>query len=109
MFTREIIRNAVHFWERARVIFNVLMLGYVLFRFGAAIARMPGNLWSELLAVVVFANVVFSAAYLADLPLQATDYQHMWRTFGRPVLWLLLASIAAALVDITLTLLLNAT
>ena len=109
MLARATLQNAAHYWERARVLFNVVVLGYALFRFGAAIARMPGNLWSELVAVAVFANVVFSAAYLADLPLQTTDYQHMWRTFGRPVLWLLLTSIAIALVDITLTLLLNAT
>ena len=109
MLSRETFLDAAQFWERARVLFNVLVLGYVLFRFGAAITRMPGNLWSDLVAVAVFANVVFSAAYLADLPLQATDYQHMWRRFGRPVLWLLLTSIAVALVDITLTLLLDAT
>ena len=84
------------------MLFNVVLLAYVLVRFGAALSAVPHKLWTEVLMVAVFANIVYCAAYPIDLILFATDYRHMWRTVGRPLLWLALMAACLALVRITL-------
>ena len=102
MFSREALAGAFRFWERARVLFNVVLLAYVLVRFGGALAALPHKLWTEVAAVAVFTNIVYCAAYPIDLVLQATDYRHMWQTIGRPVLWLAMLALCLALARIAL-------
>ena len=107
MFSREAIANALGFWERARVLFNVVLLAYVLVQFWPALSALPHKLWTEIAAVALFANITYCAAYPIDLILQATDYRYMWQTAGRPLLWLLLLAASLMLTRITLMFLLR--
>ena len=107
MFSRAAIWDALKFWERARVLFNVILLAYVLFRFGAALSALPHRLWSEVVAVGVFANIVYCAVYPLDLVLQSTSYRHMWCSFGRYAALFFNVSLGIALARVTLTYLLQ--
>ena len=107
MFSRQAIANALGFWERARVLFNVVLLAYVLVQFWPALLALPHKLWTEIAALTLVANVVYCAAYPIDLILQATDYRYMWQTAGRPLLWLGLTAASLMLARIVLMFLLR--
>ncbi len=107
IFAREAIVDAVRFWERARVPFNVILLAYGLFHFSTAFAVLPASLWAEAVAVMLFANLLYSVVYVPDLILLATDYRHLWRVAGRPFAWLAITVAGTTLVRITLLFMLH--
>lgn len=102
MFSREVIITAIGLWERARVLFNVVLLAYVLARFGDALSALPNRLWPEIIFLAAVANILFCIAYPIDIVAQATDYRYMWQTAGRPTLWVALLLLIGALVHISL-------
>ena len=107
IFSREAIVDALGFWERARVPFNVILLTYGLFHFSEAFAVMPGALWAEVVAVALFANLFYCVVYLPDVLLLATDYRHLWRVVGRPFAWLAITAAGTTLARVTLSFMLR--
>ena len=87
LISRETISDALRYWERGRVLFNIVLLAFVLYQFGGILPALPMTLWLELIAAAGVANVVYCAAYPVDLLIQASDYRHLGRTVGRPLLW----------------------
>ena len=102
MFSREAIVTALDLWERARVLFNIILLAYVLARFGGALSAIPHSLWPEIIALAAAANIIYCIAYPIDIVTQSTIYRHMWQTVGRPALWIVLLALNLALVHIAL-------
>lgn len=98
MFSRHAIFATFSVWERARVLFNIILFAYVLARFSSAISAMPQKLWSEIFTVAVVANFFYCIAYPIDFITNATDYRHMWQTIGRPALWIALLLLDVAFV-----------
>ena len=107
VLSREAISDALRWWERARVHFNVELLAYVLYQFGGLLPALPTTLWLELIAAAAFANVLYCVAYPVDLLVMASDYRHLWRTAGRPLLWLAGTTLALVLVHLALLTLLK--
>ena len=107
IFTRAAIGDALGFWERARVPFNIILLAYGLFYFSGAFSVMPGSLWGEVVAVAMFANLFYCVVYVPDMILQATDYRHLWRIVGRPCTWLAVTAAGTTLARVTLSFMLG--
>ena len=89
---RGILSDAIAYWEPRRIPYNLVLTGVVLAwvlvtwpHFRPAI-----TLQSALFLIIsaTMANVCYCAAYLADVPLQYSFFQAVWRRW-RWVLWLL--------------------
>lgn len=88
---REAASNAIAFWERARIGYNLVLAGVV---FGYFIVGLPlsKSLFSIDLALGLFilavlANVAFCAAYPVDIFAQMSSFNSAWRR----VRWVVLA------------------
>jgi hypothetical protein len=83
---REMATDALRYWELRRIAYNLLLVAIVLVYF---LAHWPASQSSVnvdgilgLVALAVLANVVYCAAYPADLILQASHFREQrgrWR------------------------------
>ena len=96
----DILSDARHFWETGRLAFNGVL---VLVAFGWVILTWPHFARSlsipaliALSVLVVLANLCYSVAYLADIPVQYSQAQAAWRRWRWGV-WLLGTLLAVAL------------
>ena len=87
---REVIDNALCYWELRRIPYNLVLTAVVL---AWVVMTWPHfrpvvNFSSLLLLVVlaVLANVCYCAAYLVDLPLQYSSFRGRWLRW-RAALW----------------------
>ncbi|MGE5138938.1 MAG: hypothetical protein ACM3JD_05730 [Rudaea sp.] len=87
----DILRDALRYWEFHRIPYNLLLvalaLGWLIrtwphFRPALTLQSVP-----YLVVYCVLANIGYSAAYLADIPLQLSDVQPAYRRW-RWLLWL---------------------
>src|SRR5258706_12649852 len=88
----EIISDALGYWERRRVGYNLVLGAIVVGWVVLTWPRFRGALtWSSLLALfglAVLANACYCAAYLVDIPVQYSSLRVPWRR-RRGVLWAL--------------------
>jgi hypothetical protein len=88
---REILTDALRFWEWRRLFYNLALAAVVLFKFARAwpaskaILTFDGVLGLFLLAVL--ANVAYCAAYLVELLVQFSEFREPWRKW-RAILWI---------------------
>jgi hypothetical protein len=86
---REAISDAIGYWERRRLLYN---LALVLVVAGCAIAARPGSELVDfdfalsLFILAVLANIAYCAAYVVDVVLQLSSFRDAWRRMR----WLLL-------------------
>lgn len=97
---REILSNAIRYWEPRRIAYNVALALVVA---GWVVVTWPHfrGAWEfedllALLVLAVLANVCYCAAYLADIPMQYSVFQAAWRR-RRWALWLVGTLFAMAL------------
>jgi hypothetical protein len=95
---RERVTEALRFWERGRIIYNLVLFGVCC----AAILQLglPLTLFFSraILLWIVFgliANLLYCAAYPVDLLVQASDFRGLWLSRGRQVLFVAGTAIAA--------------
>jgi hypothetical protein len=99
---RALFTNALRFWEMRRLFYNLALLIVV----GAWIVATwphfrPAMTWNSLLIMSVlglFANVLYCAAYLVDIPLQSSSIGDVWRRC-RWMLWALGTILAIVLAN----------
>ncbi len=87
-----IFHDALRFWERGRIFYNLLLLAVTVFWLGimfiyAPYAGVPDMFPLTLVFFAVVANILYCAAYVVDLPAQLTPYRQTWRRW-RWLLWL---------------------
>lgn len=82
---RESLTNAIHFWERARVLYNAILLLVVI---GSFAAGYPGSktalsvdLALILFVLAVLANVAYCTAYIVDILVQMSGYRERWAKY----------------------------
>src|SRR5712692_5458229 len=89
--TREILHDAIRYWEPRRLWYNLALTAlagaWVLstwphFRHALTLQHLL-----QLLVLAALANLCYSAAYLADIPLQQSSWGVAWRQ-RRSALWL---------------------
>jgi len=88
---RDYVTDAIKFWERWRVVYNLALAAVVITHFAAgypasrAMLSLDFALGLFLLAVV--ANIAYCAAYIADIFAQASGFRELWQQYR----WLLFA------------------
>ena len=96
---KEIITDSLRYWEPRRVAYNAA-LGLVVA--GSCLHHQPSPAaltwqWvAGLWLAAVFANALYCTAYAADLLVQLSDYQAVWRRH-RWLLWVVGTAFAAGI------------
>ena len=79
---RDCLGNAIRYWEPRRVLYNLLLIGIVVFHFVRALpasrsaVEFNGLLLLFLLAVL--ANIAYCAAYVPDVFAQMSNLRDSW-------------------------------
>jgi len=87
---RELLADAIRFWELRRVIYNLILVGIVVAwivaswpHFRPAMHLFP---LLQLIVLGLIANALYCAAYFVDIPMQSSGAGASWRRW-RWVLW----------------------
>jgi len=87
---RGILTNAISYWERRRILYNLLLTAVVIGWIALTWPHFrPAFRWDSfvaLLVLAVLANLCYCAAYIADLSMQYSSFRDMWRRW-RWALW----------------------
>ena len=79
---RDAITNAIRFWERGRLAYNVLLAIVVIALYFAGLpgshAALTADTWLNFFLLAVLANAVFCTAYLIDLAVQFSGFRDRW-------------------------------
>src|SRR5690349_12333644 len=80
---REVLTDAMRYWEPRRIAYNVA-LGFVViavfaFFWPESRAALTLEVAQRVFVLAVLANVAYCAAYLADVPAQLSDFATTWR------------------------------
>ncbi|HEV2489316.1 MAG TPA: hypothetical protein VGT03_05890 [Candidatus Acidoferrales bacterium] len=88
---RGILTDAIGYWERRRIIYNLLLTAVVIAWIALTWPHFrPAFRWDSfvaLLVLAVLANLCYCSAYVADLPMQYSSFRELWRRW-RWTLWL---------------------
>jgi hypothetical protein len=83
MTFREAASNAIRFWEKARIGYNIVLAAVVVGYFIAALpfskSQLSVDLALGLFILAVLANVAFCAAYPVDIFAQMSSFNTQWR------------------------------
>jgi hypothetical protein len=89
---REYATDAIKFWERWRLLYNLILAAIVITYFAIAYPLSKAVLTIDfclgLFLLAVIANVAYCAAYIADIFAQASGFRDVWRRY-RMVLFVL--------------------
>lgn len=88
---RGILTNAIGYWERRRILYNMLLTAVVIAWIVLTWPHFrPAFRWDSfvaLLVLAVVANLCYCTAYIADLPMQYSSFRELWHRW-RWTLWL---------------------
>ncbi len=80
---REIVTDAIGYWERRRILYNAILAAVVALWFLVTWPHFKPALTLQTLlfffVLAMLANVCYCAAYLADVPMQYSLFQTVWR------------------------------
>ena len=97
---REILDDAIRYWESRRLAYNLVLIVVVIAWVATTWPHFRGALTLEsLLALVILAaiaNLCYCAAYLVDIPMQYSSFCVVWRR-RRWLLWVVGMLFAVAL------------
>ena len=89
---KSLFADAVSYWERKRIIYNVVLAVFVLACWGTdMLSGGPGQWLGAAVVLLIFAgiaNALYCLAYPVDLVFQMTPLKEAWRRFR----WLLFAT-----------------
>jgi hypothetical protein len=95
---REIISDAIAYWEPRRIAYNLVLTAIIVGRVTLTWPYYRGALtWANFLTLFVLAvvaNVCYCTAYLVDVPVQYSTFRSAWRR-RRWALWVLGMGLAA--------------
>ena len=87
---REYVTDAIRFWERGRILYNLILAVIVILYFAVYWPGSRGFLQIDsllgLFLLAVLANIAYCAAYLVDLFAQMSGFREVWQR-GRWVLF----------------------
>ena len=97
---REILTDALRFWEWRRLFYNLILAAVVLVEFARFWPASKNVLQFDscltLFLLAVLANVAYCAAYLVELLVQFSEFRAQWRRY-RIAVWLTGTVFAAVL------------
>jgi hypothetical protein len=79
---RDYLGNAIRYWEPRRILYNLLLVGIVVFHFvrrwPASRSALEFNGLLFLFVLAVLANVAYCAAYVPDIFAQMSNLRDSW-------------------------------
>lgn len=88
---RTILADAIYYWELRRIPYNLVLTAVIIAWIILSWPHFrPALTWPNLLTLAVLAmlaNLCYCAAYIADVSLQFSSFQNLWRR-RRWILWL---------------------
>ena len=82
MSTREVFGDAIRYWERGRIVYNValalIVIAYFVANWPASKSQLTGDLAQGLFLLAVLANVAYCAAYPVDVFAQLSAFRVTW-------------------------------
>jgi hypothetical protein len=95
---REVLTDAIRYWERRRIAYNVVLalvvLGWMVFTWPHFRGAPTLSSLLAFFVLAVLANACYCAAYLVDIPIQCSAFRDSWLR-RRWVLWLIGMTFAA--------------
>jgi len=100
---REVLKDAIRYWEPRRVVYNVALTAVVIvwvwltwphFRNALTVSSLP-----ILIVLGLLANACYCAAYLVDIPIRRWSHIGAWWQRARPGLWVVGTLFAALLAN----------
>jgi Mn2+/Fe2+ NRAMP family transporter len=88
---REVLSNALAYWEKRRLAYNAVLLAIAIAMFfvgqpeTTSLLSLSGAV--TLLVLAVAANVLYTVAYLPDIALQLSDYRERWLRWRKWLFW----------------------
>lgn len=80
---REVVSDAIGYWERGRIIYNLVLAAIVIGCFASSwpdsASRLNADLVQRFFLRAVLANVAYCGAYIPDLLAQVSDFRAVWR------------------------------
>ena len=87
--TREALTNAIRYWERGRILYNLVLalivIAFFIVNLPASKARLSIDLAQGLFVLAVLANIAYCTAYPVDVFAQLSTVRPAWLRFR----WLL--------------------
>jgi len=97
---RDYVTDAIKFWERWRILYNLALAAVVITYFGIAYPQSKSSVTVDfclgLFLLVVLANVAYCAAYLVDIFAQASGFRDVWQRFR--ILLFVIGTLFAAII-----------
>jgi len=88
---RDVLTDAIRYWERGRILYNsilaVIVVAYFVMNLPGARGHLSFDLLQSLFVLAVLANVAYCAAYLVDVFAQLSAVRAAWLRYR----WVLLA------------------
>lgn len=79
---RAILTDAIRYWERGRIIYNIVLAGVTIMIFAVGWAEGQAILSfaviPSLIILAVLANVAYCAAYAVDIIVQHSEFRTPW-------------------------------
>jgi len=79
---RDALTNAIRYWERGRILYNVVLaaivLGFFIANWPASVSRVNWDLGQGTFLLAVLANVAYCGAYVPDMLAQLSDIRPIW-------------------------------
>ena len=86
---KDVLSDGIHYWERARIVYNLVLTLIVAFYFFKQWPASKGMITTDLIqttfVLAVLANVAFCSAYVVDTFVQLSTFRSTWLRFR----WLL--------------------
>lgn len=80
---REIVTDAIGYWERRRILYNVILATVVALWFMVTWPHSKPALTLQTLffffVLAMLANICYCAAYVADVPMQCSLFRTVWQ------------------------------
>lgn len=99
-FFRESLTNAIRYWEKMRIAYNIVLLlvvaGCFAWNYSAVGSKLSVNLFLSMIVCAILLNVLYCAAYIVDVLVQMSEFRERWARF-RWVLFSIGATFAAIL------------
>ena len=97
---RESLTNALRYWEKMRVVYNVILVlvvaGCFAWNHSALGSKLSVNLFMSMIFCGILLNVLYCSAYIVDVLVQMSEFRERWSNL-RWVLFSIGATFAAIL------------
>lgn len=91
MTVRDVLTDAIRYWEIRRIVYNAILAGIVavvfLLQWPESRLALSSDVVQTLFILAVLANVAYCAAYVVDVVAQYSGFRAEWRRYR----WLLFA------------------